>query len=165
MLSWFHYWNIDYICVSLCSIKFFQGCILHVINCEQDLLINLIELSPKNARRKFRQSIFEAWDWKCAYCNEKLGSYSATIDHIIPKFKGGHNVKSNMLCSCSKCNRSKGSTSLEDWYNSSNLVYSEERLVKIRHWIEDNSSAINLVSSNKTTSYTTNECFIGWATS
>ena len=52
-----------------------------------------------------------------------------------------------------------------DWYNSSNLVYSEERLVKIRHWIEDNSSAINLVSSNKTTSYTTNECFIGWATS
>jgi len=165
MLSWFHYWNIDYICVSLCSIKFFQGCILHVINCEQDLLINLIELSPKNARRKFRQSIFEAWDWKCAYCDEKLGSYSATIDHIIPKFKGGHNVKSNMLCSCSKCNRSKGSTSLEDWYNSSNLVYSEERLVKIRHWIEDNSSAINLVSSNKTTSYTTNECFIGWATS
>ena len=165
MLSWYHYWNIDYICVSLCSIKFFQGCILHVINCEQDLLINLIELSPKNARRKFRQSIFEAWDWKCAYCDEKLGSYSATIDHIIPKFKGGHNVKSNMLCSCSKCNRSKGSTSLEDWYNSSNLVYSEERLVKIRHWIEDNSSAINLVSSNKTTSYTTNECFIGWATS
>ena len=136
-----------------------------MINCEQDLLINLIELSPKNARRKFRQSIFEAWDWKCAYCDEKLGSYSATIDHIIPKFKGGHNVKSNMLCSCSKCNRSKGSTSLEDWYNSSNLIYSEERLVKIRHWIEDNSGAINLVSSNKATSYITNECFIGWATS
>ena len=80
-----------------------------MINCEQDLLVNLIELSPRNARRKFRQSIFESWEWKCAYCDKDLDEKSATIDHILPKFKGGHNVKSNMICSCSKCNRSKGS--------------------------------------------------------
>ena len=79
-----------------------------MINCEQDLLVNLIELSPRNARRKFRQSIFESWEWKCAYCDKDLDEKSATIDHILPKFKGGHNVKSNMICSCSKCNRSKG---------------------------------------------------------
>ena len=75
-----------------------------MINCEQDLLVNLIELSPQNARRKFRQSIFESWEWKCAYCSKELDSNSATIDHIVPKYKGGHNVKSNMVCSCSKCN-------------------------------------------------------------
>ena len=43
-----------------------------MINCEQDLLVNLIELSPRNARRKFRQSIFESWEWKCAYCDKDL---------------------------------------------------------------------------------------------
>ena len=60
-----------------------------MINCEQDLLVNLIELSPRNARRKFRQSIFESWEWKCAYCDKDLDEKSATIDHILPKFKGG----------------------------------------------------------------------------
>ena len=136
-----------------------------MINCEQDLLVNLIELSPRNARRKFRQSIFESWEWKCAYCNKELDTKSATIDHIVPKFKGGHNVKSNMVCSCSKCNRSKGSVLLEDWYNSSNSHYSEERLGKIKHWIEDNSAPIKLVSSDKATPYITNDFYIGWISS
>lgn len=136
-----------------------------MINCEQDLLVNLIELSPRNARRKFRQSIFESWEWKCAYCDKELDTKSATIDHIIPKFKGGHNVKSNMICSCSKCNRSKGSVLLEDWYNPSNSYYSEERLGKIKHWIEDNSAPIKLVSSDKATPYITNDFYIGWISS
>ena len=136
-----------------------------MINCEQDLLVNLIELSPRNARRKFRQSIFESWEWKCAYCDKELDTKSATIDHIVPKFKGGHNVKSNMVCSCSKCNRSKGSVLLEDWYNPSNSYYSEERLGKIKHWIEDNSVPIKLVSSDKATPYITNDFYIGWISS
>ena len=136
-----------------------------MINCEQDLLVNLIELSPRNARRKFRQSIFESWEWKCAYCDKELDTKSATIDHIIPKYKGGHNVKSNMVCSCSKCNRSKGSVLLEDWYNPSNSYYSEERLGKIKHWIEDNSAPIKLVSSDKATPYITNDFYIGWISS
>ena len=136
-----------------------------MINCEQDLLVNLIELSPRNARRKFRQSIFESWEWKCAYCDKELDTSSATIDHIVPKFKGGHNIKSNMICSCSKCNRSKGSVLLEDWYNPSNSYYSEERLGKIKHWIEDNSAPIKLVSSDKATPYITNDFYIGWISS
>ena len=136
-----------------------------MINCEQDLLVNLIELSPRNARRKFRQSIFESWEWKCAYCDKDLDTKSATIDHIVPKYKGGHNVKSNMVCSCSKCNRSKGSVLLEDWYNPSNSYYSEERLGKIKHWIEDNSAPIKLVSSDKATPYITNDFTIGWISS
>ena len=136
-----------------------------MINCEQDLLVNLIELSPQNARRKFRQSIFESWEWKCAYCGKDLDIDSATIDHILPKFKGGHNVKSNMLCSCSKCNRSKGSSLLEEWYKPSNLYYTEERLGKINHWIEDNSVPIKLVSSDKATPYITNDFYIGWISS
>ena len=136
-----------------------------MINCEQDLLVNLIELSPQNARRKFRQSIFESWEWKCAYCGKDLDIDSATIDHILPKFKGGHNVKSNMLCSCSKCNRSKGSSLLEEWYKPSNLYYTEERLGKINHWMEDNSVSIKVLSTDKATPYITNDFYIGWISS
>jgi hypothetical protein len=136
-----------------------------VINCEQDLLVNLIELSPQNARRKFRQSIFESWEWKCAYCEKDLDIDSATIDHILPKFKGGHNIKSNMLCSCSSCNRAKGSLLLGEWYKPSNLHYTEKRLGKIKHWMDDNSVSIKVLSSDKATSYITNDFYIGWISS
>ena len=135
-----------------------------MIHCEQDLLANLIELSPKNARHKFRQCIFEAWNWKCAYCDKELDSKSATIDHILPKFKGGHNVKSNMICSCSKCNRLKGSHLLEDWYNPTYKFYQEERLDKIRQWMDQDSS-IKILSPDKATPYITNDFYIGWVAS
>ena len=135
-----------------------------MIHCEQDLLANLIELSPKNARHKFRHCIFEAWNWKCAYCDKELNKDTATIDHILPKFKGGHNVKSNMICSCSKCNRLKGSNHLEDWYNPTYKFYQEERLGKIKYWMEQ-SSSIKILSSDKATPYITNDFDIGWVAS
>ena len=60
-----------------------------------------------------------------------------------------------MLCSCSKCNRLKGSNLLEDWYNPSYKFFDEERLVKIKHWIEQKNS-IKI-------QYVTNELTIGYA--
>ena len=137
---------------------------MHVIHCEQDLLANLIELSPKDARVKFRQCIFESWNWKCAYCDRVLDKNSATIDHILPKFKGGHNVKSNMICSCSKCNRLKGSHFLEEWYNSDYKFYQKERLDKIKQWMKQG-NPLKILSSDKTIPCAKNEFYVGWAAS
>ena len=102
---------------------------------ENDLLANLIVLTPKNARQKFREYIFNLWNWKCAYCDVELNEITATIDHIIPKYRGGLHVKTNMCCCCTECNRSKGSTRLEDWYKKGNVHYCEERFVKLKQWI------------------------------
>ena len=101
---------------------------------EHDFLANLVVLSPKNARHKFREYIFELWNWKCAYCNTELNEITATIDHIIPKFRGGHSVKTNLCCCCDDCNKDKGSMPLEDWYTESNVHYCEERFVKLKQW-------------------------------
>ncbi len=62
-----------------------------------------------------------------------------------------------MLCSCSSCNRSKGSVLLKEWYNPSNFHYTEERLGKIKHWIENNSLPIKILSPDKATPYITND--------
>ena len=105
-----------------------------MFHCEQDLLSNLIVLSPNNARHKFRQYIFEAWDWKCAYCGEQLTAQTATIDHIIPKFKGGQHIWVNMCCCCCPCNKAKATSKLEDWYTEENEHYCEERFVKLKQW-------------------------------
>jgi hypothetical protein len=128
-----------------------------VFHCEQDLLVNLIVLSPKHARRKFRKHIFEAWDWSCAYCAQELTESSATIDHILSKHRGGHNVRSNMCCCCSSCNKAKGSISLDDWYNIDNPKFTKERFDKIKEWMELKPCSIKLPVPEKSTVYQENE--------
>ena len=105
-------------------------------HCEQDLLANLIALSPKNARKEFRQHIFESWEWKCMYCDEELTEHTATIDHIKPKVKGGHSTRSNMGACCSKCNSKKGSQLVFDYFNESHPCYSEAKASKIKEWTD-----------------------------
>lgn len=149
----------------VCTIHFCHGCMTDMFHCEQDLLANLIVLSPKLARRKFRQYIFEAWEWKCAYCDKQLNENTATIDHILPKHKGGHNVKSNMVCCCSLCNKAKASTLLDAWYNKDNRNFSDVRFVKLQQWMEQKPCSIKLPLTDTATPYIDNDYYIGWVAS
>ena len=133
-----------------------------MFHCEQDLLVNLIVLSPKDARKKFRNYIFESWNWECAYCGKKLTSDTATIDHILPKHKGGHNIRSNMACCCSNCNRAKGSSLVENWYTETNMNYTKERFDKINQWLEQKPNSIKLPSAEYAQPYIDNDFFISW---
>ena len=129
---------------------------------EHDLLANLVVLTPKLARRKFRQYIFEAWEWKCAYCDKQLNEGTATIDHILPKHKGGQNIKNNMLCSCGNCNKSKSSNLLQTWMTPDHPHYSEERLARISKWMEQKPCSIKLSSAEPAIPYIANDCYIAW---
>ena len=107
-----------------------------MFHCENDLLANLIVLSPKSARKKFRESIFEAWEWKCAYCDKQLCQRTATIDHIVPKHKGGQSTRNNLACCCASCNTCKASILPFDWLKEGHPLYSEEKVSKIKKWLE-----------------------------
>lgn len=146
----------------LCAIQFCHGLITTMFHSEHELLANLIVLSPKLARRKFREHIFEAWDWQCAYCSKQLNSDTATIDHVIPKHKGGQNVRNNMICSCSSCNRSKASQLLQSWFNPDHPHYTEERLARITKWMEQKPCSIKLNSTEPAIPYLANDYYIGW---
>jgi 5-methylcytosine-specific restriction endonuclease McrA len=117
---------------------------------ENDLLANLIVLSPKCARKKFRESIFEAWHWKCAYCDKQLCDRTATIDHIIPKHKGGHNTRNNLACCCTSCNKSKSSTLPFDWLKQGHPLYTEQRVSRIKQWLEQKPQTIYLTNHIET---------------
>lgn len=46
----------------------------------------------------------------CVYCHDKLvvkGKNAATLDHIIPRSKGGRAIPTNLVVSCALCNRKK----------------------------------------------------------
>ena len=126
-----------------------------------DLLANLIVLSPKIARKKFRESIFEEWGWQCAYCSKQLNENDATIDHIIPKHKGGHSTRNNLACCCSSCNRGKASNHWLEWYQLQKH-YSEQRVSKIREWLEQKPCSLKITSTEQAVPYLCHDATIGW---
>lgn len=46
----------------------------------------------------------------CGYCGKQLTTQNCTIDHIIPKSKGGESSWENMVTSCKDCNTRKGNS-------------------------------------------------------
>ena len=101
-----------------------------MFNCEREPLALLVELTPKLAKRRYRESIYEAWNHCCGYCNEPATS----LDHIVPKFKSGSSHRNNLIPACRSCNKNKASLKMEDWYLSQKF-FNEDQLLKINKWI------------------------------
>lgn len=62
----------------------------------------------------------------CGYCGEEVsyeiyGPNYATIDHIIPKSKGGSEALENKTLSCLGCNRGKGNRIVQPEFNLAKL--------------------------------------------
>lgn len=49
--------------------------------------------------------------FKCAYCHERRAD---TVDHIIPRSKGGPDSWENLISSCLTCNQEKGNRTPEE---------------------------------------------------
>lgn len=47
---------------------------------------------------------------RCHWCGCKLGKggKKATIDHMVPRSKGGSDAEFNLVLSCESCNHDKG---------------------------------------------------------
>ena len=50
----------------------------------------------------------------CAYCGYKFDPKKLTIDHILPKSRGGENTWENCVTSCCFCNRKKDNRTPEE---------------------------------------------------
>jgi 5-methylcytosine-specific restriction endonuclease McrA len=63
---------------------------------------------PRDAhsRKITRRAIFARDGWACQYCGSGHGTL--TVDHVIPRSKGGHSGWDNIVTCCAPCNRRKG---------------------------------------------------------
>ncbi len=53
---------------------------------------------------------------RCFYCGADLIEGKFTVDHVIPKSKGGHKSHlSNLVPACRSCNEAKKDMDLEDF--------------------------------------------------
>jgi len=55
-----------------------------------------------------RRAVFIRDNFTCAYCGRVVKDSEATIDHVIPKSKGGKWEWENLVTCCSSCNQKKG---------------------------------------------------------
>jgi 5-methylcytosine-specific restriction endonuclease McrA len=70
-------------------------------------LVSYVRIPRDTHRRKItRRAVFARDDWTCQYCGSRS---SLTVDHVIPRSKGGPSSWENIVASCAPCNRRKGS--------------------------------------------------------
>jgi 5-methylcytosine-specific restriction endonuclease McrA len=62
---------------------------------------------PRAIKRKIsRRALFARDGWRCGYCGSSTGKL--TLDHIVPRSRGGESVWENVVASCASCNHRKG---------------------------------------------------------
>ena len=73
-------------------------------------LVTYVRVPRDTHRRKItRRAVFARDRWTCQYCGSRT---SLTVDHVVPRSKGGHSSWDNIVTSCAPCNRRKGDAML-----------------------------------------------------
>jgi 5-methylcytosine-specific restriction endonuclease McrA len=63
---------------------------------------------PKTRVRLNRRNLFARDASRCQYCGKKFKTTELSIDHVVPRSRGGRTVWTNVVCACMKCNVRKG---------------------------------------------------------
>jgi 5-methylcytosine-specific restriction endonuclease McrA len=69
-------------------------------------LVTYVRIPRDTHRRKItRRAVFARDNWTCQYCGARS---QLTVDHVVPRSKGGPSTWDNIVASCAPCNRRKG---------------------------------------------------------
>jgi 5-methylcytosine-specific restriction endonuclease McrA len=70
-------------------------------------LVTYVRIPRDAHRRKItRKAVLARDSWTCQYCGARKPGL--TVDHVIPRSRGGKSVWENIVASCASCNRRKG---------------------------------------------------------
>lgn len=106
-------------------------------------LVNYVKIPFQRYKDSYptRSLIHKRDDHECQYCGSKD---NLTIDHVIPRSRGGQDTWENLVCSCSSCNLKKGNKLLSDTNMilrrppsaPFNKVYLDLEKSKVSEWME-----------------------------
>jgi 5-methylcytosine-specific restriction endonuclease McrA len=63
---------------------------------------------PKTRVRLNRRNLFARDGNRCQYCGRKFKTTELSIDHVVPRSRGGRTLWPNVVCACMTCNVRKG---------------------------------------------------------
>jgi 5-methylcytosine-specific restriction endonuclease McrA len=61
-----------------------------------------------------RRNILWRDQHQCQYCAKRFSEPELTLDHILPKSRGGDNSWENLVIACKKCNQKKGAKTTKE---------------------------------------------------
>ncbi|TFJ84421.1 hypothetical protein NSK_004406 [Nannochloropsis salina CCMP1776] len=61
-----------------------------------------------------RRNIYIRDRYSCAYCSQRLSAHDLTLDHVMPRSKGGKGSWDNLVTCCRQCNRRKGKRTVKE---------------------------------------------------
>lgn len=79
-----------------------------IVRFKVGVFLGRIKVPPKNTKPS-RKNIYERDSGRCQYCCKPLTFSISTVDHVVPRSRGGKNTWSNLVLSCASCNTKKGS--------------------------------------------------------
>ncbi len=67
-------------------------------------LISMIR-RPRPKLRLTRKEVFARDNWRCVYCGRE--TKDLTLDHVLPRHRGGQHTWENLVSACKPCNHKK----------------------------------------------------------
>ncbi len=80
----------------------------------QVIVLSRYQRCPPRSVQFNRRNIFMRDHYTCQYCGRKPSKDDLTIDHILPKSRGGRTIWENVTLACTACNTKKGSRLLSE---------------------------------------------------
>lgn len=74
------------------------------------------QFSPRvdGRKRRKRLYVYQRDQYCCKLCGKALTYEEATLDHVIPRSKGGSGSINNLVTACKPCNQSKDDKLMRD---------------------------------------------------
>ena len=66
------------------------------------------------APRFRRTTMFLRDNWTCQFCGKKITQSLLTVDHVVPRSKGGKTSWKNCVAACKPCNKRKANKTIEE---------------------------------------------------
>lgn len=78
------------------------------------LILNNYNKIPKIKYSFSKSRVFERDKFTCCFCNNIFSKTELTVDHLIPKSRGGNTTWTNIITACKKCNWEKGNKTIKE---------------------------------------------------
>ena len=63
---------------------------------------------PRNSVKFNRRNVFLRDEFRCQYCGQRFATAQLSLDHVVPRSRGGVESWENIVCACLRCNVRKG---------------------------------------------------------
>ncbi len=84
------------------------GLVDRVIKIPRVILLLTYDKIPKTQVRFTRANIYARDKNTCQYCSGVFPKNELTLDHVVPRVRGGTSCWKNVVCCCVLCNKKKG---------------------------------------------------------